>query len=235
MFLDAFHYRRGEFVGIRAEQGDRFAKQVAGDFNPIHDAGERRFCVPGDLLVALVLRYYGIGPRMTFRFRGMVGADVLLRFPPDPGCEFAIADAEGRVYLEVARAGPTHAEERGIERLVREYAAFSGRNFPEFLEPLMRGQGMMFNPDRPLVLYDSMTFDLDRIPPDDLRMRFADAALQIDGRRGIEIIDFELRHGEDVIGSGSKRVVLSGLQPYDGERLQRFIDDYEGRRQRLSG
>ena len=54
MFKD-FYAQRGEYVVISAEQASRFAKGVAGDYNPIHNPGARRFCVPGDLLFTLVL------------------------------------------------------------------------------------------------------------------------------------------------------------------------------------
>ena len=62
---------------ISAEQASDFAKTVAGDFNPLHDPDNRRFCVPGDLLFTVLLQHYGINQRMQFRFSGMVGAGVL--------------------------------------------------------------------------------------------------------------------------------------------------------------
>jgi hypothetical protein len=73
-FLRAFHNVQGRHVLISPDQGSRFAKDIAGDFNPIHDADSRRFCVPGDLLFALVLARYGVSACMHCRFVGMVGA-----------------------------------------------------------------------------------------------------------------------------------------------------------------
>ena len=61
---------------ISAEQASNFAKTIAGDFNPLHDPDNRRFCVPGDLLFTALLQHYGISQRMHFRFSGMVGADL---------------------------------------------------------------------------------------------------------------------------------------------------------------
>ncbi len=55
MFLDPYHCEEDGFVRVGAEQASQFAKGVADDFNPIHDPDSRRFCVPGDLLFALVL------------------------------------------------------------------------------------------------------------------------------------------------------------------------------------
>ena len=59
MFKD-FYAQRGEYVVISAEQASRFAKGVAGDYNPIHNPDARRFCVPGDLLFTLVLVKFGL-------------------------------------------------------------------------------------------------------------------------------------------------------------------------------
>ena len=66
---------------ISAEQGSRFAKTISNDFNPIHDADSKRFCVPGDLLFALVLQRYGLSQNMSFQFSGMVSAETALEFP----------------------------------------------------------------------------------------------------------------------------------------------------------
>lgn len=230
MLIDDYHSHEAEAVHIAAEQGSRFAKEVAGDFNPIHDAGERRFCVPGDLLAALVLRHYGIAPHMDFRFRSRVGADVTLQFPRDAGAQLAIADAEGRVCLEVSRAGEPWHDIGAIEALAGASAALSGRNFPDLLEPLMREHGVMFNPARPMVLYESMALSLSERPAQNLALHLDSATLSVDGRRAVERLHFALEQDGRSIGQGCKRVTVSGLQPYDAERMQAFSDLYEQRR-----
>ena len=60
MFLDDFYALAGGRLCIAAEQASQFAKRMAGDYNPIHDPDARRFCVPGDLLFALVLAQHGL-------------------------------------------------------------------------------------------------------------------------------------------------------------------------------
>ncbi|QIT57356.1 DUF3581 domain-containing protein [Aquisalimonas sp. 2447] len=230
MFLNAYHSFDGSVVRISAEQASRFAKEVAGDFNPIHDAEARRFCVPGDLLFALVVGYYGLSERMTFRFRGMVGRDVPLHFPDTDADAFTVTDDQGRAYLEVERAGAGLREAATAEAFVRRYTAFSGRNFPEFLEPLMRNAGMMFNPQRPLVLYDSMAFTLEATPTPGLDMDLDDSTLNVDGKRGEEWLRFRITDGGEAIGAGWKKVVISGLQPWDEEQMSAFIDAYTARR-----
>ena len=230
MFLDAYHSVQDSVVRITPEQASRFAKEVAGDFNPIHDTDARRFVVPGDLLFALVVGYYGLSERMTFRFRGMVGRDLPLRFPDTDAGAFTITDDGGREYLEVQREGERILDVPVLEAFIRRYAAFSGRNFPEFLEPLMREQGMMFNPQRPLVLYDSMAFELTSAPSPALGMDLDRSSLDVDGKRGEEWLRFRIVDGGTLIGTGSKKVVISGLQPWDEEVMQAFISDYTSRR-----
>lgn len=234
MFLDDFHTLTSGVVTITPEQASRFAKVIAGDFNPIHDADARRFCVPGDLLCALVLGHYGLSEHMAFRFRGMVGRDVPLTLPDSDASLLAIEGQDAKVYLEVDRAGETIRDPAVVEAFIRRYSAFSGRNFPEFLEPLMRDRGVMFNPDRPLVLYDSMTFDLREQPGTALDMDLVDASLEVQGKRGEEWLRFRITDGGREIGTGAKKVVLSGLQAHDDSRLQPFIEDYTARRSRFS-
>ena len=43
MFLNPYHTQTGSTIRITSQQASDFAKRVAGDFNPIHDAGARRF------------------------------------------------------------------------------------------------------------------------------------------------------------------------------------------------
>lgn len=81
MFLDNFYNQNQLELTISAEQGSSFAKSISNDFNPIHDPDSKRFCVPGDLLFALVLQRYGLSQNMTFNFAGMVGGDTGLLFP----------------------------------------------------------------------------------------------------------------------------------------------------------
>ena len=80
MFKD-FYAQRGEYVVISAEQASHFAKGVAGDYNPIHNPDARRFCVPGDLLFALVLAKFGLSRHMTFRFTSSSSCERFFTLP----------------------------------------------------------------------------------------------------------------------------------------------------------
>ena len=55
MIIDQFYSEPNGRVCFTREQGSNFAKQMANDFNPLHDADAKRFCIPGDLLFAVIL------------------------------------------------------------------------------------------------------------------------------------------------------------------------------------
>lgn len=226
MFLDEFFSADEDGICITADQASRFAREIAGDYNPIHDPCARRFCVPGDLLFALVLSRYGLSQRMAFRFCGMVGDRVVLRFTEGDEGTVDVVDDAGKQYLSVTREGWTIRDPATIETFTRRYVAFSGRNFPHYLKPLLEDKGVMFNPQRPLVIYDSMGFSLEDHDPCDLDLDFAGAHLDVKGKRGEAHLEFRMScHGHDV-GIGSKKLVISGLQEYDAEKMETFVANF---------
>ena len=227
MFLDPFHTAEGDRVCVSASQGSAFAKQIAGDFNPIHDATNPRFCVPGDLLFALVLARFGVASRMAFRFTGMVAADAALRIV-DNEAGLVVESADGKPCLEVECAGEVSRDLSLAESLVRRYVAFSGQNFPHILVPLMEERGVMINTDRPLVIYERMSFDLDRLDAPDLDLSLVGSALEVKGRRGEARLDFQVSSAGEPIGRGAKTLILSGLRDLDRDALQGLVDRYAG-------
>lgn len=230
MFLDEFYERDGDAVRISRDQASRFAKDMAGDFNPIHDSDARRFCVPGDLLFALVLSHYGLAASMRFRFENMLGADTGLFLPPSDEPSLCLQDAAAASYLTVDRAGLTVDDPEVIERFIRQYIAFSGHNFPHYLKPLMESEGVMFNPQRPFVIYDRMAFELSDTTLTWPEVTFRDSSLSVSGRRGDARLDFTINDAGREVGSGSKNLVIGGLQAYDGERMEQIIQAFNERR-----
>jgi hypothetical protein len=226
MFLDSFYTQNQADVNISGDQASRFAKTVCNDFNPIHDADSKRFCVPGDLLFALSLQRYGLSQDMRFTFSGMVSADIGLRFPESPGSAFDIVDSRDKCYLKVSREGePTFAQDM-IEQLVRSYVYFSGQNFPFILVPLMAEQQVMINPARPLAIYESMSLHLDRLDLTEPAVELVESELQVKGKRGDVELRFQLLDGKDIVGCGVKKIILSGLRPYEQTAIDSMITDY---------
>ena len=226
MWLEPYFTTIGEDLYISADQASRFAKEVAGDHNPIHDPDARRFCVPGDLLFALVLDRFGLSQSMSFAFHAMVGDQTPLCFLADEQGHVAVADRAGKVYLEVARSGRTVRDPAMVESFARRYVSFSGHNFPHYLHPLMQANGVMFHPQRPLVIYDRMEFSLDSLAPGEYGLQFDGSTMEVDGKRAVVRLAFSVTHGDRAVGHGSKKLIVSGLRPYDEQVMDGVVSEF---------
>ena len=230
MFLQSFFSQNGNQLSISAEQGSQFAKQICNDYNPIHDIESKRFCVPGDLLFALTLNNYGLSQHMRFDFSGLVPADKALLFPEWNTSELSITDSREKIYLNAYREGDVSQQQSAIEHLVRSYVEFSGHSFPYILVPLMQQHQVMINAARPLVMYQSMSLSLDQLDISSPEVKFLDAQMQVDGKRGNVTLQFSINDGGKAIGHGEKKLVLSGLREYDQQVMDQLILDYEARK-----
>jgi hypothetical protein len=225
MIIDQFYSEPNGRISFTREQGSNFAKQMANDFNPLHNADAKRFCIPGDLLFAIILAKYGISQHMEFIFSGMVSAGVELVLPAPSG-ELHINDTNGREYLRVKRAGDTTHAESMIQNLTQSYVEFSGQTFPHILVPLLAAQHVMINPDRPMVIYESMIIDLDRLDITHPVLQGDYNKLEINGKRGSVELAFHLEAGGEIVGRGKKHMLLSGLQEHDEDSVARSITIY---------
>jgi hypothetical protein len=219
---------------VTADQASNFAKAIAGDFNPLHDPDNRRFCVPGDLLFTALLQHYGLSRQMHVHFSGMVVDGTTLLLNEEPGDAYELRDAAGKTYLHVDRSGEVTRDNRLIEHLVRIYVAFSGQNFPHILVPLMQAQGVMINTDRPMVIYESMAFELDHLDINQVTLRLTDSRMSVEGKRGDVRLTFEFICDGQVVGNGCKSLLLSGLRPYEDASMDRLVQGYLARRDSFS-
>jgi hypothetical protein len=226
MFLQQFYSADGPVLSISAEQGSSFAKTISNDFNPIHDMDSKRFCVPVDLLFALVLERYGLSQQMRFDFSGMVSADTPLVMPESPENQFEIADARGKTYLKVSRSGDQLQDLGVLESLIKNYVFFSGQNFPHILVPLMAEKNVMINPQRPLVIYESMSLQLQTLELKQPSVELAGTSLEVDGKRGNAEFKFNLMDNGKIVGSGVKTLILSGLREYQQEAIDLMVATY---------
>ena len=227
MYLNAFHTTQNNVIQITAEQGSRFAKEVSDDFNPLHNPDSKRFCVPGDLLFALTLAYLGLSKNMVFNYTGMVGKGVELVIPQTNEDSFTILDTNEKPYLNVKREGDITNNIELIEGFSRAYVAFSGHSFPHILVPLMQQHNVMINPERPMVIYESMAFEFERLDITTPTLKLADSSLNVVGKRGTVRIEFAIMDGQEKVGSGYKTMVLSGLREYNQEQVNGLIELYE--------
>lgn len=234
-FLDPYHSViavTGDAVtlAVDARQGSCFAKQMAGDFNPIHDEDNRRFCVPGDLLFALAVNRYGLRSEMAFSFTGMVGDGVEVTFPLCVQGHGQVSNAAGKPLLEMDLTGDAQRDPALCEALIREYVAFSGHNFPHVLVPLLADRGVMINPDRPLVIYESMTLSFSTLDFTAPRLTHAGARLELNGKRGEVSLDFTVTDGDRRVGHGSKQLAIGALLPYDQARMDAVVENFLARK-----
>jgi hypothetical protein len=231
MFLKEYYDVQDNCVCITAEQASMFAKEVAHDFNPLHDVDNKRFCVPGDLLFSLVLEKYGLSQNMHFIFSGMVGHAVLLNFPATDAEHIDVTDQQSKTYLQITRSGQLTRNRALIETLIRDYVAFSGQNFPYVLVPLLAKENVMFNIDRPLVIYESMTLNLQRVDFEQPSLEMLDPTMEVNGKRATAFLHFQFKSGTEVVGTGFKKLTVSGLRDYEAEPMRVFVDEYLTRKQ----
>jgi hypothetical protein len=229
-FLAPYTSFSGKSVSFSRSQASRFAKQVADDFNPIHDVDAKRFCVPGDLLFAVLIQHLGLYPRMNFTFSGMVSDGVEIHFDESQSGEIRLIDERGKDYLRADYAGTPNRDPAVIEQVIRNYVRFSGHNFPHVLEPLMAENQVMINIDRPLVIYESMSLSLDHANIPNTEIEHTGASMEVVGKRGNVSLTFRFLVDGQVVGTGEKKMVLSGLREYDADVMNEMIQKYDERK-----
>lgn len=226
--LDALHNIPSK-LSISPSQGSRFAKQIAQDFNPLHDVGSKRFCVPGDLLFTLVLSRFGLSQHMHFDYQGMVGGNEPLEFIENTD-SFRVVNSEGKPLLSGTKSGDTLNNESIINGFCQAYVAFSGQSFPHILVPLMRQENVMINPSRPMVIYESMDFKFERavanlaeVPS----LELSGSEISVEGKRAKVTIHFAIKISGRTLGNGYKSMTLSGLKPFEESAIDVLVADYE--------
>jgi len=222
--LDQYYSGDKSLIRIAPEQASRFAKDVATDFNPIHDEDSKRFCVPGDLIFAVVLAKQGVYKDMTFEFKGMMGKGIETCFRYTSPDSLEIIDDNGKVYLGVSYNGEHSTNPDLIHNLTCSYVRFSGNNFPHLLLPLMQEKKVMINPNRPLIIYQSMSIHLDQLTIEKPELEITESSLEVDGKRGNVHLEFCIKPCGEKIGHGDKNLVLSGLRAYDHDVLMDLIN-----------
>lgn len=233
MFIEKFYIEKDARFLISKQQASNFAKQIADDFNPLHDPDHKNFCVPGDLLFSLILNKYGLSQKMSFTFSGMVGDNVPLHFPPADNGEFTITDDNEKHYLDVEHSGSISEDKELISEFTKSYVAFSGKNFPDLIVPLMEEHNVMINPDRPMVVYNNMSIELDTIDIHNPALELVATSLTVQGKKAIVLLEFAVKSNGETVGKGIKKLMLRGLQKYDQEGVNGLVDYYKGRKASL--
>ena len=217
-------------LSFSQRQASDFAKGVAGDFNPIHDMENKRFCVPGDLLFGALLHRYGCSSETSVQFAGMLSEDNPLSLPEnlasDNGNTLHVQDSRGRDVLTFFSKGASVGDASFVSRLTEQYVRFSGQTFPDLLVPLMRDAGVMINPARPLVIYKDMSVRLSASSNEPLELSVTETDCHVTGKKGAVRLGFAITAGGKIIGEGEKNMVMSGLREFDAVAMQAVVDEY---------
>ncbi|AZQ85742.1 DUF3581 family protein [Colwellia sp. Arc7-635] len=226
MFLENYCRISDEKISFTRQQASDFAKQIADDFNPLHNIDAKRFCVPGDLLFALILERAGLHQEMSFTFSGMVTDTTTLNIPTEITTIASIVDDKEKEYLKMSVAGNSTKNSHSITSLTRAYVEFSGHTFPHILVELMKKNNVMINPARPMIMYESMSIELNNLEFQDIALRLSSTTLEIEGKRGNACLSFDLISQDKVIGHGKKFMLLSGLRDYCQETIDNIVTQY---------
>jgi len=230
MFLTSYFSSNEQHFQFTRQQASHFAKKIAGDFNPIHDEDNKRFCVPGDLLFAVLLQKHGICQKMRFTFSGMVNDGVPLHIEKKSEGEIAVVDENTKEYLHMHHEGNTSNNNAFIEHVVTSYVKFSGMNFPHIMVPLMEEKQMMINSKRPLVIYESMEVEFQHLNLTHPEVSYTGSTFDIEGKRGVVTLNFEFLEEGIIVGRGVKRMVASGLKPYSSEAIDDLVTRFNERK-----
>lgn len=230
MFLESYCSVTDNKISFSRQQGSDFAKQIADDFNPLHDVDAKRFCIPGDLLFSLVLEKSGLSQNMGFTFSGMVSDGIALTFPETITDSASIIDDNAKEYMKIEATGKCTTNSQSINALIRAYVEFSGHTFPHILVKLMFENSVMINPTRPMVMYENMFIHLDELNFSDVQLQLTAPSLIIEGKRGKATLPFDLVADGKVIGHGKKHMLLSGLRDYDQATIDTLVSHYNDKK-----
>ena len=85
---------------------------------------------------------------------------------------------------------------------------------------------MMINPSRPLIIYQSMTLQLITLEFSAPSLFLSKIELNISEKRGNAYLFFDIFDGAKVIGKGKKHLILSGLKPFEKNKVDEMVRKY---------
>jgi hypothetical protein len=223
MFLEPYFNQTEQGISFTRNQASDFAKDIANDFNPIHDSDAKRFCVPGDLLFSLILTKFGLSQSTNIRFSGMVSDTSVLQLNRDQNGQIEVVGASEKVYVEGTTSGSLTNDIEKINQVIKAYVAFSGDSFPGVLVPLWKKNDLMINTERPLVMYDSMELNIDDFNFEQIELVHSGSELDVDGKRGKAKLSFDIKSADKLIGHGKKIMTMSSLRQYEQDKIDALV------------
>lgn len=151
--------------------------------------------------------------------------------------------------MSLRQSGIRFVNDSFVTNLCHAYVKFSGQTFPDILVPLMKNADVMINPDRPLVIYKSMSISFndsakglfeagnadqltDLVAPISQRLSLVSSGsdFEVNGRKGEVKLSFSIQADGQQIGAGEKNMVLGGLREYDSSAMMAVVEAYNTRR-----
>jgi len=229
MFTSNYYQESKQQLTISRKQGSDFAKSIARDFNPLHDEDNSRFCVPGDLLFSIMLSRFGISQSMSFDFQGMIAGKAAFYFDSKEQ-EIIARNESDKPLITLNHSGEVTKSVLFIEGLIRSYVAFSGKTFPHILVELMQKEQKMINTKKPMVIYDSMKLSFDKFTEIAPSVELNNCHLDVNGKRGMVTMNFDLKSSNESIGKGEKQIIMSGLREYEQGAIDELVSTYDEKR-----
>ena len=62
-------------------------------------------------------------------------------------------------------------------------------------------------------------------------VEFSGASFDVEGKRGLVTLNFTFKEDGQVVGKGMKRMVASGLKPYDQSAIDGLVERFDDRKQ----
>jgi hypothetical protein len=84
----------------------------------------------------------------------------------------------------------------------------------------------MFNPDRPMIMYQSMSLTLETLDAPEPELELGSAELMPDGKRGNVELDYRLMSRGTLAGQVAKKLVVSGLREYDAQAMDAVVEEF---------
>ena len=93
----------------------------------------------------------------------------------------------------------------------------------------------MFNINRPLVIYESMTLSFHHLNFRQASVEMMEPKMEVTGKRASAFLHFQIKTGENIVGEGFKKLAISVLSGYESEPMQAFVDAYLARKNNYLG
>ena len=88
----------------------------------------------------------------------------------------------------------------------------------------------MFNINRPLVIYESMTLSFDHLDFQQASVEMLEPKMEVNGKRATAFLHFQIKADGDAVGTGVKKLALSVPSDYEAEPMQAFVDEFLARK-----